>query len=94
MTFAVDPKPAKKGKMAASLDEHPSGFFTPDDLHLLEVVFDAALRRDSLTADDPKATEIAKALIGAFQCGARDETSLLKAVGRWGSGFAGAPSAR
>jgi hypothetical protein len=87
MTFTV------KGKLAASLDEHPSGFFTPDDLHLLEVVYDLALRRDSLSADDPKAMGIAKALIGAFQSGARDETSLLKAVGRWGSGSAGAPSA-
>ena len=80
--------------MAATLDEHPSGFFTPDDLYLLEVVFDLALKRDSLSMDDPEAAAVAKALIGAFQLGARDETSLLKAVGRWGSGPDGAPSGR
>ena len=74
-----------KIKMEVSPDQDTLGFFTPDDLHLLEVVLDLVLRRDSISPDDPKVVLIARSLISAFQRGARDETTLLKTIGRWGS---------
>jgi hypothetical protein len=66
------------------LDEHHSEFFTPDDLRMLQVALDLAIRRDGMAPNAPEAEEVAKSLIEAFQAGARDETSLLKAIGRWG----------
>jgi hypothetical protein len=62
------------------MDSRPPGFFTPDDLHLLEVVYGLVLQRDSLSPDSPEAHVVARALIEAFQKGARNHATLLKAV--------------
>ncbi len=71
--------------VAHPLEQHRSGFFTPDDLRMLEVVLGVLLQRDGLDATDPQANALARRLFEAFEHGARDEVSLLKAVGRWGA---------
>jgi hypothetical protein len=69
-----------------ALNEYRSEFFTPDDLRILQVALDLAIRRDGMAPNAPEAEHVARLLIKAFQAGARDETSLLKAIGRWGKG--------
>ncbi len=81
--------PAKVTVLAFPLDEHRSGFFTPDDLRMLEVVLGVLLQREALEPAYPRAQDLARSLLGAFERGLRDEISLLKAMGGWGRDTSG-----
>jgi hypothetical protein len=55
-------------------------YLTPLDLALLEQVFDEACARNKVEPDSPAASNLAKALMAAFEKGIQDKADLLSAV--------------
>jgi|TARA_R110002012_G_scaffold155562_2_gene316450 hypothetical protein len=61
------------------LQDHlpPRSAFQPEDLELLQRVFENACARRGIVGEAPQAAELAAMLIDLFQCGIRGEKQLL-----------------
>ena len=57
-----------------------AGIASPEDLALLQRVFDEACRRNSCARDDQEGSTLAADLIAHFMSGKRDEAALLETV--------------
>jgi hypothetical protein len=55
-------------------------YFTSDDLTLLKQVFEETCARNGLAPDSPAASDLAKALLAAFESGIQGRGDLLKIV--------------
>ena len=62
------------------------GIFEPDDLRLLQRVFDQLCDERHLTREDNEAREaLAEEIIGAFRRGVTDEAELRRAISQSGN---------
>jgi hypothetical protein len=60
-----------------------SGYLTSHDLALLKEVFDETCAKNEVSPESPAASNLAKALIVAFENGIRDKAGLLAIVAKW-----------
>jgi hypothetical protein len=57
-----------------------SGYFTSLDLAILKEVFDETCAKNETAPDSPAASQLAKALMAAFENGIKDNAGLLALV--------------